>query len=485
MTDARAFVRSYLDAIGAEAKPLPTGALAVRWPPTHAAKFASAATIAFDPAVAEIAKAELCVPGSDLLDRILADASARGFHCIALVNAEGENAPEEVLAANLKFPNARAELVAADAGVVPYLLFNFRVTIVTDEKAEFVRSLLLNAETLQEHTAADVFLQESLTLPEERIVTGADLAAAYRASCLALERGIIGDVESVRRTAEGLLREEVDRIQDFYDSSIRELYEGRMQQPLEAERAFRAERDRRTEETKRKYGLSVTARLVNVRTILIPTTTMRVRVANDRAAKEVGLEFDAVNLETNRPACEACGQLTETVFLCSRGHLACDSCDRSCAFCDNVVCATCAPEVLSKCATCLQDACPDHAFLDEIGRKAYCADHIQSCAICGRMVGPPYLKACELCGQSYCAVCVEKGGRCTTCRTLAAIPPTHADVARATAAKGEPRNLSRWLHGQNGKFTVLVGKGTVFQYLYVLDKDGKVVRRQKGVGLAG
>ena len=57
MTDVRPFVTSYLDAIGATARRLPTGALSVQWPPTHRGKFGAATTIAFDPAVAEVAKA--------------------------------------------------------------------------------------------------------------------------------------------------------------------------------------------------------------------------------------------------------------------------------------------------------------------------------------------------------------------------------------------------------------------------------------------
>ena len=485
MTDARPFVTSYLDAIGARAKRLATGALAVTWPPTHAGKFGPATTIAFDPAVAEAAKAELCVPGSDLLDRILADASTRGFHCVARVDAEGENPPEDVLAANLNFPNANVEVLASDRGVVPYLLFNFRIALTTDEKEEFVRSVLLNAETLQEHTAAEVFLQESLTLPEEPIVAGADLAAAYRAACLALEGAIQSDVQALRTKARALLEEELGRISEFYDTSIKELYESRMQDPLESERVFRAERDRRLEEARRRYAFAADARLVNVRTILIPTTTLRVRVSNGRAAKETGLEFDAVNLETNRPLCDSCGMSTATVYLCGRGHLACDACDRACAFCDYIVCAKCAPGLLSPCASCVRDACPDHAFLDEIGRKTYCGDHIFECAICGRMIGPPYARPCGLCLQSYCAVCVDESGRCATCRTLAVIPAADPAIVRVTSAPGEPRNLTRWMRGDNGKFTVLLGKGPVFQYLYIVDKAGRIVHRKKGVGLAG
>ena len=484
MTDARPFVTAYLEAIGATVRPLQTGALAVQWPPTHAAKFGPATTLAFDPAVAEVARAELCVPGSDILDRIEADAASRGFHCVARVDAEGENPPEDVLAANLTFPNASAQLLAAERGVVAYVLFNFRVTLTTDEKAEFLRSILLNAETMQEHTAADVFLQESLTLPEEPNVAASDWAAAYRAACLALERSIQSEVEAIRQKSGALLKEELGRIEGFYDATIKELYESRMQEPLEVERVFRAERERRTEEAKRKYALAARARLVNVRTILIPTTTMRVRVSNARAAKEVGLEFDAVNLETNRPACDACGSPTETAYLCSRGHLACDACDRTCAFCDLVVCATCEPDVLSTCAMCVRAACPDHSFLDEIGRQTYCGDHVHSCAICSRMVGPPYVKPCRLCGQSYCAVCVEgTPGACRTCAALAAVPATHADVTRLTAMKGGPKRISAWYRGQNGRFTVILGTGAVFQHVFVFDRPGNLVHRRKAVRL--
>jgi len=485
MIEVKAFVTSYLQAIGAGTQPLPTGALAVRWPPTHAAKFGPATTVAFDTLVAEASNAELCVVGSDLLDRILADASGRGFHCVARVDAGNEPPAEDVLMANLKFPNARPSLAATDRGLVPYLLFNFRVALVTDEKRELVRSVLLNGRTLQEHPAADVFLQESLTLPEEKIVAEHDLAGAYRAACGALERAILREVEDVRAKAGALLASELQRIDQFYETSIQELYKGRTQAPLEAERVFQAERERRLDEARRKLAFSVTAKLVNARTILIPTVTLRVRIANARASKDLDLEYDAISLETNRPACESCHAATQTVYLCSRGHVACDACDRGCSFCDEIVCSNCAIDVLMQCEACIRKACPDHTFQDAIGRKAYCPDHIHACAICGRMVGPSYVKTCALCGQSYCAVDVEASGRCATCRTLTAIPATHPDVARLIAAKGEPRNLSKWVRGRNGKFIILVGKGVVFQYLYVLDKSGAVIRRQKGVGLAG
>jgi len=479
----RPFVLSYMEAIGATARPLPTGALAVQWPPTHVGRFGPATKLAFDPIVADAAKAELCVVGSDILDRILADASGRGFHCVARIDAEGGHPPADVLAANLTFPNARATVLAAEEGVVPYALFNFRVTLETDEKVELLRTVLLNAETMQEHTASEIFLQESLTLPEEAIVGPSDLAAAYRAACAALERSIEPDVAAIRAKAGALLADDLRRIEAFYDTSIQELYDSRRQAPLEAERVFRAERDRRTEEARRRYAFTAKARLVNVRTILIPTTTMRVRVENGRGATEMALEFDSVNLETNRPSCHGCGSLAAAIHLCSRGHLACDACRRGCAFCDEVACAKCAPDALAACAACVKPACPDHAFIDEIGRKPYCADHIHACAICGRMVGPPYVRACGLCGQSYCAVDVEESGRCTTCRTLVAVPATHGDVVRATAEKGAPKNVTKWVRGKNGRYTVLVGKGAIFQYLYVLDKEGATVQRRKGTGL--
>lgn len=434
--------------------------------------------------MAEASHAELCVLGSDFLDRILTDASGRGFHCIARVDVASEPPAEDVLAANLTFPNATAKLVAVDRGPVPYLLFNFRVTLMTDEKRELMKSVLINTETLTEHTAKDAFLQESFTLPEEIIVSEQELAAAYQSACGALEQSILTVVEEVRAKANTLLAQEMERIDAFYATSIQELYSRRIQSPLAAERVFRAEQVRRTEEAKRKYGLGVTARLVNARTILIPTSTLTIRLANPQASKDFHLEYDALNLETNRPPCDSCETPTEVAYLCSRGHLACDACNRACGFCEFVACSKCAIEILSSCASCIRKSCPDHTFQDAIGRKTYCPDHIHACAICGRMVGPPYVNPCALCAQSYCAVCVEGGGKCTTCRTLAAIPPAHPDVSRVTAAKGEPRNLSRWTRGQNGRYAVLLGKGTLFQYLYVLDKEGKVILRRKGMSLA-
>lgn len=454
----------------------------VRWPPTHVASFGRETTLAFDPAVAAAADAELCVVGSDVLDRILADASSRGLHCVARVDAEGGPPPQDVLAANLAFPNATATVLGSERGIVPYVLFNFRVSLVTDEKRERFRSVLVNAETGEPHRVADVFLEESLTLPEEPVVSGADLASAYRAAGLALERAIRPEVDEVRTHARALLAEELARIEGFYEVSIQELYEGRSRAPLEAERVLRAERERRTDEARRKHALVVQARLVNARTILVPTTTMRVRVANGRAETDLGLEYDAVNLETNRPACASCGSPATVAFLC-RGHLACEDCRQGCSFCDDAACRTCAPGLIARCDACVRPLCPDHTHQDAIGRRPYCGEHIRSCAICGRSIGPAYLKPCGLCGQEYCAVCVGPGGRCATCRGLAEVSAEDEDVTKALAEPGSPKGSVRWLRGANGRVTVVVGRGRVFEHVFVLDREGRVVHRRKGTGL--
>lgn len=483
MTDVRAFVRSYLGVIGATVEPGPRGSLVVRWPPTHVPTFGPATTLTFDRPDAADPDAELCVLGSDVFDRILEDASKRGFHCVARVEAEGEPPPEAVLEANLQFPNASTEVVASDRGVLPYLLFNFHVSFVTDEKREYVRSILLNAETLNEHHVADVFLQESLTLPEEPVVGGADLGRAYRAACHALEWRLVREAETVRSGAETRLAGELERIAAYYDASIEELYRGRSRAPLEAERVLRAERGRREDDARRKYAFAAEARLVNVRTILIPTTMVRARVANPRASKLLSLEYDAVNLDVEA-ACDACSTRVPTLYLCRRGHVACEACRVGCSMCDDVACRTCAPTTIATCETCVAAICPDHTFLDEIGRKAYCGDHIHTCAICGRGVGAPYLQECSLCAQSYCAVCVGgQTGRCETCRGLEVVPASHPDVAAAVSARGAPRGASQWLRAENGRYVVVVGRAKVFQHLVVLTRNGAVVHRRKGIGL--
>lgn len=483
MTGVAAFVRGYLDAIGARADLLGNGALRVQWPPTHVAAFGRETRLSFEPAVAAAADAELCVVGSDLLDRILADASTRGLHCVARVDAAGGPTPDDVVAANLAFPNAEATVLASERGVVPYVLFSFRVSLVTDEKREQFRSILVNAETGEPHRVADVFLEESLTLPEEPVVSGADLVGAYRAACLALERAILPDVDGVRTHARALLAEELARIEGFYEASIQELYEGRAREPLEAERVLRAERERRTDEARRKFRLVVEARLVNARTILIPTTTLRLRVASLRAATEVGLEYDAVNLETNRPTCASCGARTTVAFLCRGGHLVCEGCRQGCAFCDDAACRTCAPSLIVRCDACVRPLCPDHAHVDAIGRRPYCGEHARSCAICGRTVGPPYWTPCGLCGQHYCAACVGTGGRCATCRELAEASVEDPDIVRVLAEPGSPKGATRWLRGANGRVTVVVGRGRVFEHVFVLDREGRIVHRRKGTGL--
>lgn len=94
------------------------------------------------------------------------------------------------------------------------------------------------------------------------------------------------------------------------------------------------------------------------------------------------------------------------------------------------------------------------------------------------------MRACGLCSQSYCAACVaEDTSTCATCSSLVPVPETHGDVTRLSATGGAPKAV-RWLRGENGRYIVILGKGSFFQHLFVLDRDGRVVHRRKGVRLS-
>jgi len=479
--DLRGFVEDYFDQMKAAGREVVPGVQSYEIPPERRAVLNVAAIrVTYDPALVErYDSVELLTPGSLLLDKIIEDATARGHHCVAKVEEGEAPPPDEVLAASLRLRRTKAEIISSSKAQVPYFLFSFHVTLVVDEKVETLEHVFLNSRSLREHRLQDMLFEESLALPEEPLAAPVDLSRAYAAACGVLEENVAGVVASTRDSATKRLGEEIERIKRYFAGLVEEAKTSKYPaQAAAAIEAYEAEEEKRFQEARLKYALDASVRLVGVRTILVPTTSLRVKLSGIGVTKEIGLEYDEVGFDIPPPRCEACGKDVDDVGLCGGGHIICTKCEISCAFCDRVSCGRCtiADKVSQKCTQCGRLLCGAHACKDDFGLGIYCPEDVMECPSCGRNASQSFVARCAKCSQRYCFLCVTKKERtCATCRGLQAIDQNDADVESVRSQSAFAGRFGKWRKAKNRRHTIIEGRSMLSKKTFVLDDKGKLI----------
>ena len=479
--DLRAFVERYFSQMKAGKHEDVPGVFRYDIPPERRGGLNSPSVrVTFDPSMAERYEGvELLVPGSLLLDRIFQDASSHGHHCVAKVEGGKSPPAADVLAANLSFGGVKNEVLTTSSLEIPFYLFTFRVSLVTDERIEMLEHVLINSRSLREHRADEMFFQESLALPEEGLPGAENAHDLYVAACDALELKVASAVGACRENSRTRLHEEEVRIREYFGGLVKEAERSKYPpQAAAAIEAFRAEEEKRLEEARSKYKLEATVRLVGARTILVPTTAMSVRLTGSGKSREIHLEFDEVGLEIPPPKCEGCGLEIKEIGLCDEGHVTCRDCEKACAFCNHLSCKACGESLVvsQKCAECGRWLCGTHALRDDFGLGMYCPEHIVECSACGKKASHSFVTRCRTCNQKYCFLCVAaKDKSCNTCRSVTATTENDADVKVVKTQSAFAEKYAKWRKAKNRRFVILEGRAMLSRRTFVLDDKGKLV----------
>lgn len=480
--DLKTFVNRYFASIGATGHSDVPGVVHYEIPPERRSGLnASSLEVTLDSALVErYDNVELLTLGSLLLDKILDDAGSRGQHCVGKAEAGGTTEPAEILAANLTFRNAKAEIVSSESLDLPYFLFTFRLTMITDEKTEFLDQVLVSSRNLSEHTVAELFLEESLALPEQPIEKQERLFDAYYAACGFFEKNVAPAVSACRDNANRRLEQETTRIRDYFSGLMREAQGSKYpQQAALAVKTYEAEETKRLEEARLKYTLDAKVRLVSVRTIMVPTVLLAARLTASGASKEIRVEYDEIGLEIPPLKCEACSMEIVEIGLCTEGHLVCGKCERVCVVCRRVSCPICVQPnaVAQKCAECRKPLCDKHTVKDEFGLGSYCPDHILACPSCGRNASAAFVARCKRCNQKYCFQCMAARGEktCATCRAMELAGAGDRDISLVKSLSTNAAKFSKWRKTVNKRFRIIEGKSLLTHRIFVLDEKDVLI----------
>jgi len=298
--------------------------------------------VASDPALLpDEPQAQLATPGSPFVDELIAWASARGTAARSQLptgRLRRKGLREEVERA-LLFSNCRVRYDASDPDVLRsrYVLFNFRVTFLSDEKRERVHAIPVNLWSNQVSLPLAERLDEISTLEDE--------AAGYaEAPAVPVEQAYVTAQAALRgRVAEesGLHRERIEkrfgvefaRVCDYYGQIAQELRLRKRGDDLDEAQALNqkieaaeAERERKLHELGEKHRLRMRARLASARLLVQAKTFFTLLLDRGPTTRRLTLCYDSLLERLEPPVCEGCRGETTRVHVAPDARMLCPQC---------------------------------------------------------------------------------------------------------------------------------------------------------------
>jgi hypothetical protein len=300
--------------------------------------------------------------------------------------------------AALTFPNARlieAPRQTESRAMSHYVRFNFKAALITDERREQLVSVMMDAQA--GHAVKELAQIEELA-PLEAEPAFKNLATAplrWRKEAQPLSRAALDGllerasraalvelapaIESLQRHAARYLDLDHARLEEYYDHIERDL-QRRAERTAEDKRAAiesklaaaRVERQAKLADVEAKYKLRVELALVNLLVVEQPKVVRVVQIENRTITVTRTVVWDPLLHRIEPLVCDACGQPSTRLFLCSGGHLAHEEC------------------LLPQCVDCKRAFCK------------LCENQMSACAVCDRPVCVPSLNRCGECGRSTC-----------------------------------------------------------------------------------
>ena len=309
----------------------------------------------------------------------------------------------DVIKKTLALPNARlfpVHGVMERKRMYHYLRFNFKASLIADEKREMLLPIWMHLQggywvkaeeierlaAMESHTPfgslplAEPFFhsQPNPLSPEvlrdvlERARRSAALALGDTLTTLqkGLSRYLELDQARLSQYYEDLKKDALHRLQKA-DPERREVLELKIT-------AIDDERVRKLADVQEKYHLRVELDLVNLALIQQPKLDLTVEIKKRTAATQRTVVWDPLRHMLEPLVCDVCGQPGSEMYLCENGHLShancqapqCVECKRSyCLLCDDQVqgCVVCNRPVcahsLVHCPQCQRVTCHEHANL--------------------------------------------------------------------------------------------------------------------------
>jgi hypothetical protein len=309
---------------------------------------------------------------SDWLNRFERVVGPRGRWRRKIVVPPSRKAPdaEALLARTLVLDNATARLVTAAPAWTRYLVLDFRITALSDEKREGICRLALNLATgaMAESQFDSVELwsdQENLAIPAGDTAADMDLPPDWEADRVIerMRRALPWRAESqLAPFVTGLQRRlarDLDRLHAYHNDLHREALRRSTQADAadivvqrEALRiaAIGQEYRAKLSDLAHKYALRISADWVQTQELVMPVHRLTVQVRRRKAERTLTMDWNSYARRLEPPPCEASFSTERPRLVCDAAlHLLAPSGLAPCESCSRPYCRACHPHKCEKC----------------------------------------------------------------------------------------------------------------------------------------
>lgn len=345
--------------------------------------------------------------GHPLVELIVFELRQRPADTRLFVNPRRLEKPglRELVEKTFTFSNARPTArITQHNRLYHYVCFNFKASLVSDEKREMVVSIWMHLQGGYHLPSSQIQSRMSLepknAYPQltasppvwhpgiksgENPFTPEILTALLDRARPAVLDEIAPTVESARKRSQHFLELDRARLGNYYADLQRDLEkrlskaEDERQPALKSKlAALQDERQSKLADAEHKYHLRLDLELINLAIIALPKIEIDVEIKKRGLSIVRPAAWDPVRHLLEPLVCDVCGQPGEGLTLCESGHLAhagclapqCTDCKRAfCKLCSEKVhtCVVCDAPVclhsLMRCKTCGRETCQKHPDL--------------------------------------------------------------------------------------------------------------------------
>ncbi len=286
--------------------------------------------------------AEPATIGSPFVDSLIAFASGRGNIAAARITPTWvrKKGLREALEREVTFLNCRVREddrppVIRDSF---YVLFDFRLTYISDERREQLLTVPVDLHSLQINHLLAERLGQVLIEPDDPPPPGAfrteSVAAAYErakemvrqrafAECLAFQTRLTKRFEVEHGRVSGYYRQIDD---DLTRREAAESDSGKIETLRRKREAARLELDAKIREITDKYRVHPRATVVSIRLVAQAKTCFSILIDRGPVTRSLEVRFDSVLDRIDPPVCEKCGFETARVYVDPKSNRLCPAC---------------------------------------------------------------------------------------------------------------------------------------------------------------
>lgn len=281
-----------------------------------------------------------------------------------------------------------------------YARFNFKVSLIADEKREMILPLWMDLQNGYPINGADIERvgifdgdNDYVQTPLAPVVWSDEPALTPKTLTALLERArqsVTGELgETLLHFQKRLARFlELDRarLSDYYADLLKDA-ERRLKKAdedrhsaLESKIAvIIAERESKLADVEQKYHLRVQLELVSLAIITLPKLDLTVEIRKRAATIKRAVSWNPLLHVVDPLACDVCNHSGTTLHLCDNGHLAHADClAPQCVECNRTFCQKCAHEVTT-CVVCARPICAHSLKRCTECKRVTCSEHVGEC----------------------------------------------------------------------------------------------------------